>query len=72
MTVSVSIDRFIMKYLYRALVDYMSENFCLDRSSVHQSGVSNGGMFSYFMASQLSDIFASIGIVLCASIGEFV
>jgi len=55
----------------RALVDYMSENFCLDRSSFHQSGVSNGGMFSYFMASQLSDIFASIAPVAGAPLIGF-
>ena len=44
----------------RALVDYVNDNYCLDIDSIHLTGYSNGGMFSYFAATKLSDIVASI------------
>jgi len=47
----------------REIFNYLSETFCLDLDSVHQSGISNGAQFSYFMVSPLSDIFASIAPV---------
>lgn len=46
----------------KAVIDIIADNYCVDRDSIHQSGVSNGGMFSYYMASRLDD-FASIGPV---------
>ncbi len=36
----------------RAVVDYVDDNYCLDRDSVHLTGISNGGMFSYYAASR--------------------
>ena len=44
----------------RAMVDYVSDMYCLDMDSIHLTGYSNGGMFSYYAASQLNDIIASI------------
>ena len=36
----------------RAMVDYVRDNYCLDTKSVHLTGYSNGGMFSYYAASR--------------------
>jgi len=55
----------------RQIITYVQHNLCLDITSVHQSGISNGGMFSYFMASQLSDVIASIAPVAAASLIGF-
>merc|ERR1712117_848863 len=44
----------------RAMVDYVNDKYCLDMDSIHLTGYSNGGMFSYYAASQLNDILASI------------
>ena len=44
----------------RAVVDYVGENYCLDRKSVHMGGYSMGAFFTYYAASRLNDILASI------------
>ena len=44
----------------RAMIDYVEDNYCLDAKSIHLTGYSNGGMFSYYAASRLNDIVASI------------
>ena len=44
-------------------MDYVNDNYCLDMNSIHMTGISNGGMFSYYMASRLNDILASIAPV---------
>ena len=44
----------------RAVVDYVAENYCLDRKSIHLGGYSMGGFFTYYAASRLNDILASI------------
>ena len=41
-------------------MDYVDENYCLDMESIHMTGISNGGMYSYYAASRLNDILASI------------
>ena len=41
-------------------MDYVSTNYCLNMKSIHMSGNSNGAMFTYFAASQLSDVVASM------------
>ena len=41
-------------------MDYVRDHYCLDVNSIHMSGYSNGGSFSYYAASKLSDIIASI------------
>jgi len=43
-----------------AVIDQVANLFCVDLDSVHQTGMSNGGMFSYFLASR-TDRLASIG-----------
>ena len=48
------------------MVDYMRNNYCVDIGSVHMSGSSNGGLFTYSALSQLNDVIASAGIN-CAS-----
>ena len=35
------------------MVESVASTFCIDEASIHQSGISNGGMFAYFMASKL-------------------
>ena len=44
----------------RAVVDYVGEKYCLDRKSVHMGGYSMGAFFTYYAASRLNDILASI------------
>ena len=44
----------------------MRNNYCVDIGSVHMSGSSNGGLFTYSALSQLNDVIASAGIN-CAS-----
>ena len=44
----------------RAIVDYVNDNYCIDMNSIHLTGYSNGGTFSYFVINKLSDIVASI------------
>ena len=41
-------------------MDYVGANYCLDMKSIHMSGNSNGGLFTYMAASQLNDIVASM------------
>jgi len=55
----------------RAMITAVSDAFCVDENSIHQSGISNGGLFSYFMVSKLSDIFASIAPLAAAPLVGF-
>ena len=32
----------------RTIIEHVMDKFCIDKDSVHLSGISNGGMFSYF------------------------
>lgn len=50
----------------RALIDHVSATYCVDLNSIHLSGVSNGGMFSYYAAPRLNDVIASIAPVASA------
>jgi poly(3-hydroxybutyrate) depolymerase len=47
----------------RAMIQYVRDNYCLDEDSIHITGYSQGGMFSYYAASRLSDVVASIAPV---------
>ena len=58
-------------YFTRKIVYYIEKNFCLDRASVHHSGISNGGMFSYYMISQMTDIFATIAPVAASPLNGY-
>ncbi len=46
-----------------AVLEYMSKTYCLDEDSVHLTGISNGGIFSYYAASRLNGAVASIAPV---------
>ncbi|XP_023341932.1 uncharacterized protein LOC111711737 isoform X2 [Eurytemora carolleeae] len=45
------------------MIDYAKERLCINSKSIHQSGISNGGILSYSIIAKLSDIFASIAPV---------
>ena len=32
----------------KAIIEYVKKKYCLDEDSIHLTGISNGGMFSYF------------------------
>ena len=32
----------------RTIISHVLETFCIDIDSIHMSGISNGGMFSYY------------------------
>jgi len=52
------------------LIDEIGAKYCVDMDSVHLTGISNGGMFSYFIASR-TDRFATIGPVAGAPLVGF-
>lgn len=49
-----------------ALVDYLSDNLCIDLDNVFASGGSNGGMFTWFLGqnSQTAPIFRAIAPII--------
>jgi poly(3-hydroxybutyrate) depolymerase len=47
----------------RAVIKNVRDSYCLDEDSIHITGISNGGMFSYHVASRLNDVVASIAPV---------
>ena len=55
----------------RAIVGYVSDNYCLDVDSVHMYGQSIGGMLAYSSLNRLNDIIASFGIVAASPILGF-
>ena len=55
----------------RAIVRYVSDNYCLDVDRVHMTGSSNGGMLAYSSLNRLNDIIASFGIVAASPILGF-
>ena len=52
----------------RALIEYLQENFAINRNMIYVTGISNGGIMSYRLGAELSDIFAAIAPV-AGSIG---
>jgi polyhydroxybutyrate depolymerase len=52
----------------RALIGYLQGNYVINRNMIYVTGISNGGMMSYRLGAELSDIFAAIAPV-AASIG---
>jgi len=44
----------------KVVVDDVSKMYCIDMDSIHMSGISNGGMFMYYAAAEMSDIIATI------------
>ena len=55
----------------RAIVDYVGDNYCLDADSVHMTGSSNGGMFTWSSLNKLNDIIASFGTVAASPVLGF-
>ena len=47
----------------RDLVSELESELCIDRNRVYATGMSNGGMFSYRLACDASDLFAAIAPV---------
>ena len=41
-------------------MDFVKNNYCIDMKSIHVTGISNGGQFSYYVASRLNDLIATI------------
>ena len=37
------------------LIGYIGQNYCIDLNHLHISGISNGGMFAYFVMSTATD-----------------
>ena len=36
----------------KSIIDAVAAEWCVDMDSIHQSGISNGGMFSYYAVSR--------------------
>jgi polyhydroxybutyrate depolymerase len=47
----------------RALIRYLQEKYAINRNMIYVTGISNGGMMSYRLGAELSDIFAAIAPV---------
>jgi polyhydroxybutyrate depolymerase len=52
----------------RALIGYLQEKYAIKRNMIYVTGISNGGMMSYRLGAELSDIVAAIAPV-AGSIG---
>ena len=52
----------------RALIGYLQEKYAINRHMIYVTGISNGGMMSYRLGAELSDVIASIAPV-AGSIG---
>ncbi len=47
----------------RALIEHLLEKYTINESMIYATGISNGGIMSYYVGSALSDIFAAIAPV---------
>lgn len=52
------------------LIDEIDEGYGLDDRRVYVAGISNGGMFSFHVACNMSDRVAAVGLVAAASISQ--
>jgi polyhydroxybutyrate depolymerase len=52
----------------RALIEYLTDEYNIDESMIYATGLSNGGIMSYYVGAALSDIFAAVAPV-AAQIG---
>ncbi|MDG6229485.1 MAG: PHB depolymerase family esterase, partial [Candidatus Thermoplasmatota archaeon] len=52
----------------RQLIDHLQRHYPIDTKMIYATGISNGGMMTYLVGAELSDIFAAIAPV-AASIG---
>jgi len=52
----------------RSLIEHLQEKYTINSSMIYATGLSNGGIMSYYLGAELSDIFAAIAPV-AAQIG---
>jgi len=50
-------------YFVRKLMNQVNSDYCIDKTQVRISGNSNGGMFVYYLTSQIADLVASYAMV---------
>ncbi len=55
---------------FNALIDELDEQYSVDDRRIYVTGISNGGMFSFHAACQMSDRIAAVGLVAAASISQ--
>jgi len=48
----------------RAIVEYLTSRYDIDRSRIFATGVSNGGIFCHYLAARASDLFAGIAPII--------
>jgi polyhydroxybutyrate depolymerase len=48
----------------RAMVDFLAQTYPVDRTRLFATGISNGGIFSHFLATRAADLFAGIAPVV--------
>lgn len=48
---------------FRAMVDELTAEFSIDPNRIYAAGHSNGAILSYWLAAEMSDVFAAVGIV---------
>ena len=58
---------------FRFMMTKLKESFCIDEEQIHYSGVSNGGMFAYYLAAFTEDTlgFATLNPVAASSLIGF-
>ena len=54
----------------KALVANLGTKYSIDRARVYATGISNGGMMSYRLASDASDVFAAVAPVCGSAAGQ--
>jgi len=54
----------------RAMVEAIAREVPIDRRRIYAAGMSNGGMMSYRLACEASDLFAAVGVVSGALVTE--
>jgi len=54
----------------RELVEQLEQEHCLDRRRIYATGMSNGGLFSYRLACEASDLVAAIAPVAAVEVVE--
>lgn len=55
---------------FNALIDEIDSTYGLDERRIYVTGISNGGMFSFHVACNMSDRIAAVGLIAAASISQ--
>ena len=50
-------------FFIKSLIAKLEDDFCIDRSQIYVTGESNGGMFTYYLASKIADLVTGYGLV---------